>query len=354
MAALIKIEGFDWIDHLDYVYTVSGTPITADNTNSRFNSGRILEMTANEAVEIPTQDKLSGSVGFAWQCTNIGSSTQEIIYLYGGPGNGHMTMGLQLTAASKLQIVDSEGTSIGTASTNTLSSNTWYYIEWLFECANAIAEDMVLKVDGIEWITDITNGIDSLAATPPTQGIDRVVLLGHDDGTTRFDDFYAGHHHSGLFGDMQIVSLVPTGDNTDLTNTWGGNDGNPNNNYQHVDETGNPDDDETYVYTTGDERLEMYRFGDLSVTANEIFGIELITRAKKSGAGDMFLGQNFLTNTGITEAVGGVQQLGASYAYIRTLVEENPDTTNRFSDDEVNNLHFGSKSYTGLASEHGY
>lgn len=350
MTALYKIEGFDWIDHFSYVYTTSGSPVTSDS-NTRFSAGRLAELTTGDQIQIPIGSQLdSGTVGFAWYNTSVGTNAQDICLLYGPQdgGQGGANMKIRLAADSVLHIVDAAGTSLGNSSSNTVSSNTWYYIELAWEIANSTAEYCTLKVDGINWI-EITSSSDTLNSPPVTQGVDRYVLVAHTDGTTRFDDFYCGTRHSGLFGDMQIVSLVPTGD-IDGGNTWTNSVGNQTNNYAYVDETGNPDDDTTYVYTTGDEKLEMYRFGNLGVTANEIYGIELITRAKKSGAGDMYIGQNFLTDSATSEPSDSVTQLGASYAYIRTVIEDNPDTSTLFTDTEVNNLHFGSKSYTGLAS----
>jgi len=346
MSALTAIEGFDWIDHLSYAYsTTSGSPVTA-SASSRFGTGRYLQLTNGDGLKIATNlpgQKQSGVMGFAFLNTNVGTSSDDICMLYRDVANGTACHRLQLTSAGALNILNGGGASIA-SSTNTMSSNTWYYVEWLWEINDVTAEVGGIWVDGIQWVT-ISAGVDTKVG-PATQSADYFVLMGHTNGTTRFDDVYVSTHQSGLLGDMQIVSLVATGDSP-AYKTWTNNAGNQTNNYSYVDETGNPDDDATYVFTTGDQKLELYRFGNLPVTANKIFGIELITRAKKSGVGDMFIGQDFLTDTSVTEPTDSKTQLSASYTYIRTLVEENPDTSSLFSESEINNLHFGSKSYTG-------
>ena len=343
MGALIKIEGFDWIDEVPIVYTIySGTPTTVGASETRYNSGRALSLAdQNTMIKIPTQTSDSGAMGFAFKCTSIGTSSSDIILLHGGSDNGGAALALRLNTDGTLSIRDGVPSSIIT-STNAMISNQWYYVEWLFELTNSTNEPGYVRVDGQNWIT-VTTTTDTRAAAD--DGISSMVFKGHIDGTTYYDDIYASSHQSGLLGDMQIIALSPTGDGA--LNTWDGNDGNDVDNYQRVDETGDPDEDLTYVYTTGDENLEMYRFSDLPVTANKIFGIELITRAKRSGVGEMVVAQDFLTDSTTTEPTDGRTQLGTTFNWTRTLLEENPDTSSLFSEAEVNNLHFGSKSYTG-------
>ncbi len=356
MAGLVKIEGFDWIDHFSYVYNTSGTPITTSN-NTRFSSGRCAQLVSGDQIHISLPAVDSGVLGVAFQMTNPGTSLADIVTLYGGAGDGHFALSIGVDSSSRVCIMDGNGTSIYNSNTNTVSANTWYYLEWQWELADSIDQPTYVRIDGIDWIT-VTQGSDLKANSPAGLSVNKCLLCGHTNGTTRFDDFYAGVRQSGFFGDMQIVSLVPTGDNTDLNNTWTNNVGNQINNYQYVDETGNPDDDDTYVFTTGDEKLEMYRFSDLGVTANQIFGVELITRSKKSGAGDMFVSQSFLDpDHGVVHETG-YTQLSASYGYTRTLLEWVPRAATsehrEWTSTAVNNLHFGSTSYTGLKSTHGF
>lgn len=342
MSTIKKLEGFDWIDTPSQVYTVSGVAFTAGTTGTRFASGRSLRFpTSSDAIRVPLGFTAnSGVLGFAFNSQVVGSNGADILRLSDGTNTN---MRIFLRTDGRLQVADRTNNSLGIGS-NSLDSNSWYYIEFKYELNSSTIVANTLKANNITEIS-ISPGTNTLGASG-LPVVSEVILKGH--GTTfftLFDDFYHALPSTGFLGDMMIVSIYPTGDHSV---TWNGSDGNQVNNYQLVDETGNPDDDTTYVFTTGNAQSELYRMAELPTTPAKVFGIELISRVRKSGVGPMAFHSIYQpSGTGIAYT-GLSSNLGSSFSWYRTIVDKSPTTLDDFTPGEINLMNFGQKSQTGV------
>jgi hypothetical protein len=70
----------------------------------------------------------------------------------------------------------------------------------------------------------------------------------------------------------------------------------------------------------------------------------------------MFLGHVYKTSesTGTGAELASHAQLGTSYVTYRNIIDQNPSTQTQFTQGNIDDLRYGSKSYTGSATEHGY
>ncbi len=334
--ALTAIEGFDWFNIPNDVFTTNGNTYT--DGQARYAGGRSaqIDSTADSYIEIPLNStEVSGTVGVAINTHVIpGTDNLEIIRLQ---PNNNLNLVIQ-AAADTLAIIDADSNVLGT-SASVINLDTWHYIEWKYIMENSITEAMTVRVDNSIVIT-ITAATDTRSASASNTIEDARLYNGHT-GLIMFDDFYRTTFNQGYLGAIRVAALFASSDNSTEWDDSAGIDGS---NYQMIDETGAADEDSTYVLTTGSNLLDLYNMDNLPAAATSVEGIEIITRGRKSGAGTATFSQAYRSDstTNLFPSTG----LSDSYQYFRTTTGINPDTSAVYTVSEINALRIGQQSLT--------
>lgn len=230
----------------------------------------------------------------------------------------------------------------GGASTNTISTGTWYYVETAVKPTTSVAaSSCYVNVGGVNWLT-VTAGQSLQAASGPGASAFTITTpIG--TGTMDIDDLYVCDDQAGAtgpFGNCMVQVLYPDTDSfvgysdwTASTGTW----------YTCLDEAiANDDADYVYCATTGapatPDIVQMVEMSQLTYSPAAITGIQWNMYARKSDAGYRFL-RRFVrshsggaTSTGTTDYSVGIDYRTFSEAFdgdpcnggaawTRTLVE---------------------------------
>ena len=144
----------------------------------------------------------------------------------------------------------------------------------------------------------------------------------------------AGSVNNDFFGDTLIETLMPTADTAqaDLTPLGGGT------NFSEVDDP-TQDGDTTYNSSSTGGHQDRYAAEDIAGTAGTIRAVQPVTYAKKTDSGSASI--KTVIKEGTTTTVGAGQNLLTSYAYYDDIHETNPDTSNAWTQTEVDAAEVG-------------
>lgn len=229
----------------------------------------------------------------------------------------------------------SAGTLLGT-STNTLSSNTWYFIELVVTVHNS-AGVVQVWVNGTKtnWI-DLT-GVDSQQTG---NAYSNSVGLGYQSGQNLdIDDVHTisgtGGTVTARLGDVKCVAALPDADGAtnDFTRSTGAS------NFGVVDEAA-PNGDTDYNESTNIGDIDLYGFANLA-NVGVIYGVNVMTFNKKTDVTTADV-QN-VARIGSTNYLGTQRALATSYGYNVDLHETSPATSAAWTAAEVNGAQFGAK-----------
>lgn len=327
---LTNIEGFDWLNDLSLAYATAGTLNTEQK--ARYAGGRSVLMDGSGThVEFNTGDTApSGTVGVSCFLKGLpGSDNLDIIKLQ--PSNN---LNLAVQTDGSVAVIDADNNVVGSSAASKVSSETWHYIEWKYILSNSTPDINEVLVDGTSVLT-ISAGSDTKSASAGTT-LNAVQLTNDNTGLVNFDDFYRTTYDQNYLGAIRVVALYPVGD---FSTQWEA----AGTNFDEVDETGSPDEDTTFVLTTGTNRLDLYVVGDLPTSATSVGGIQVVTRARRSGSDPASFSPVFRTDATANEM--SQNSLSTSYQYFLSVTGENPDTSSPFTVSEINNLRIGPKSF---------
>jgi len=328
------MEGFDWLNDWSLTYTTNGNFGTT--SVARYAGGKSLELTgaSNSYVELPLNTSVvSGTIGVAVNILTM-SNGLDLIRLQ--PSN---SLNLTVHAGTSLRLEDADGGTIGSSS-NVLTANTWHYIEWKYIMENSITSQMEVLVDGSSVIT-ISPGTDTKSASADSTLTD-ARLYNNNTARIYYDDFYRTTYNHGTettyLGGIRVVALHPT---STFSTEWD-NSNDAGSNYTFVDETGNPDNDASFVLTTGLNRLDLYHVDNLPAEATSVHGIEVITYARRSGTDPASIAQAIRPNNTTYDMQG--ETLTTSYQYFRNVTGLDPDTGSPFTTARIDALRIGQRA----------
>lgn len=286
-------------------------------------------------------------LGFA---ARFGSSTaaDRVFAAFGDgdPGDASFVqIGLSLSTAGKLRVwrgrqlgANAGGTQLGSDSTNTISSNTWYYFE-LVVTFHGSAGSVEVYVNGSKagWIDlsaqDTTNTANAYANA-----------FGFGGRSGSFDDDYddvyvvsgSGGTHTTRLGDVRARSVVASaGDGAvaQFTPSSGSDNG------AMVDDTV-PNGDTDYNESSSVGDVDTYAFASLGATG-QVFGLQVHNQVRKT---DASTGEaQGVARIGGTNYLGTQVPLGTSYGYLTHLWEESPATLAAWTGSEADGAEFGLK-----------
>lgn len=231
------------------------------------------------------------------------------------------------------------GTTLATSS-NSLSTNTTYYIETKV-VINDTTGSVEVKVNGSStgWINitgqDTKNTANASANVIQFNGITA-------SSNTDFDDLYicdgAGSTNNDFLGDVRVDCYLPDGNGNSSQLT--GSDGNSTDNYQLVDES-SQNGDTDYVQSATVNQKDTYTFADMSHTPASIFGTQVNMTAKKDDSGTRSICS--VCRSGGTDYDGDTQALSTSYVDYRNINETDPATSSAWTRTNLNAAEFGVK-----------
>lgn len=346
--AIVLIDGFDLYSSATATdtgllsrWTYSGSTTTNLSMSTGRLGGQCLRQGNNTGnrcahyVNLPS-NYASFGIGFAFKYENLAAaslafgSNTDFIGLY---DTTTLHLALRLHSDGSIRAYRST-TSLGTSAAGVIVTDTWHYIE-LYGTIDDTTGSLTVYVDGTSVLT--LSGIDTRNAA---NAYINKVEFGCPDGSgsngiSNHDDFYVTDSTTRV-GERRIETLRPSADTA--SKAWTASTGSDN--YAMVDDT-TADGDTTYVQgsTTGD--LDLYDFGNLSVTASSIDAVQLTAFAKKT---DVSARSIYLpVKSGGTQSDGSATALGTAYDDIRRLMTTNPVSAAAWTQSDVDNLQAGLK-----------
>lgn len=328
---LLFIDGFDAGDLA--TKWIPGTFTTASSATTRFGTGMVAAITANDLMARTITPSAQVTMGVAFYST----SGECGISLRGDAGTTtHLS--IMRTVSGIIDVrrgTAGSGTSI-VKGTTIIPLATWNYIEVQATIADS-GGTIKVRLNG-----SATNEIDFTGDTKnagTSTNIDQVVLQTSGSGSTaRFDDIYVlnstGSSNTTFLGDIRIHALSPNNNGTYSQLT--GSDGNQVDNYQLVDEK--PFSTTDYVGSPTVGQRDTYALVDLPAIS-QIFGLQNNFVGAKSDASTGNAKSALLINS--TLYYGTTRALGTSYVAYSDIYDTNPNTATAWTSTVVNGMEAG-------------
>lgn len=276
--------------------------------------------------------------GIGWKA-NAASATVDFTVRLFTAANEQFRMRLVATAAGTINIELIRGsTTLVTYSGGALTANAWHYIE--FYClVHPSAGEYQVRVDEVDVIS-LTTGVNT--ANNGTNDAD-VISWNRDAGTTtiHIDDIYICDGSTAINntfrGDSQVEGILPTTDGA--TTQWTPSTG--TNHAALVDDAATTPNDADYNSTGTLNLIDLYNFGDLTLTTGTIYGLQVCSDARLDVAGTRGVTPRFRTGGGTGYAFDEHTVNSTSVSQFTQVIELNPDTGSFFTNSEVDNGQFG-------------
>lgn len=325
--ALLLIEGFDTYATGGYTgkWLAQGGTISAIG---RQGTNGLTYITSTD-MEKAVSNKKTVIIGIAiklsatksWTLVEFRDSATNQIGLYTDGSN-------QILVKVGFSTIKSTGYSIPT--------NTWVYLEFKATIDNTTGS-WELRINGVTKDSD--SGIDTQATGNAYATSVMFRFSGLGSSTHYLDDIYIfddeGSFCNDFVGDVHVEALFP--EDVGYVTEWVGVPG-AGDNYEEVDEI-DPDDDSTFVATSGVGLEDSYIFEDLVTLSGSVFAVQINLWGKKDDVGSR-------TVVGITRPVsttysGIGESLGDTYQYTMYQFASNPETATYWTISEVNAAEFG-------------
>lgn len=281
-------------------------------------------------------DSLASQNGHCFATMGIGSP----IYV-GGSEQVHVS--LCLTSTGALQVYNGRplshtnasgtGTSLGSASSQTLSAGQWYYIE-IVATFHASTGSVEVWVDGVRWL-NIT-GADTVDGSTATA--DTIAFAATATASTYYDDVYSVSGTGGIrttrLGPIKVLTnIVETGAgaNDDFTRSTGADTG-------ALLDDATPDGNSTYVESTSignkvTNTLPAY------TASGQVLAVQVRLQVQKTDVAAREATPLLRVNG--TDYQGTQTPLTTTYGELVHIFEESPDTSNDFTDSEISGAEAG-------------
>jgi len=223
-------------------------------------------------------------------------------------------------------------------STNVLSLNTYYYLEWRLLVGNAGIGQSEVRVNGVSWLA--LTGVDTQGTVNATATVLKCGTVQSSAGSLDIDDLYicdgtGSAPHNTFLGDCRVDSLLP---NADVTpQQWTPSTGTTH--YTLVDETAPNTTD--YVSSSTPTHRELFGMQDLTAATGTIYGAQLNLAALKSDAGTRSI--KSLIKSGSSEILGSTIALSTSQLYTLQIQVTDPATSVAWTESGINAVNCGAE-----------
>ncbi len=339
--AIIWIEGFEGIG------TLGNDPDLSHKYNNITNmTGLDADLVAGRTGGLAVKcGNVSDTSRF--QTPNFGDKTTVIIGLQWKPGTSWGTLGnrvfsLRVGTTETMGVwyktdgnleVRRGSTILATTTGAPVTLDTWHLIEFKTTIDNTTGS-YTLKVNGAIELT--ATGVDTQETGDAFVNGCRFFGVFGATVARQFtlDDIYildnTGIKNNNFIGEQKVVVMFPDADgsSSDFTPSAGDN-------FAAIDE--NPrDDDTTHVESATSTHVDLNSFADQ--TLNQIIGVQINTVARfDTGAADIKL----KTKSGATTDTGPSEAAAASYANHYRILEDDPNTSNNWTETNLNASEFG-------------
>lgn len=318
--SLLYIDGFEHRSHLGRYNGAAGPGFTSPG---RFGGYYMTNSTGTLTRYVTASTKLLVGLGIRM------SNTEVICKLLGDSGTTEHVR-LQRTAAGAIQLIIA-GSVVATSPVNSLLPSVWNYLEVSATVSDTVGV-VVVRVNNVQVLSftgDTRNGGTNLtldAVDLPASFID-------------FDDWYIandlGTLNNAFLGDVQVQTLIPTGDGA--SSALVGSDGDSLSNYLNVDEAPASATDYNGSATVGAK--DTYQMADLVAATSAVLGVQHDMYAYKSDAG-AGTARPVVRSAGV-DYPGTTVGLPTSHAYYQDLRETDPATAALWTVAAVNALQAG-------------
>ena len=221
------------------------------------------------------------------------------------------------------------GTTVETSAIGLIQANRWYHIEVkvVFHDSTGTYE---VRLNG----TDVLSGTGVDTEGDATDGADQIYFgVGENSITVSLDDIFVAEDWQG---DCRVDTLMPTGAGT--ATQWTPNTGA---NYAAVDDSGDSDDDTTYVADSTAGHIDTYAFGDLEATGGTIKAVAVNVACRKDDAGARTV-KGVVDSGATVDSHATAQSVLDAYSVLQFIWETDPDTSaEAFTEATVNGAEFG-------------
>jgi hypothetical protein len=320
--ALRFIDSFDHLVTADLAAKYTSMAACTISAGTGRHSSASLRSTNAAGLCTQTLDaQATWIVGFAVKASALPSANMRLHSLLDG---GTVQCELWLNTDGTLELRRFNNAVTGGLSSNALSTNTWYYLEYKATIADSIgANTAQIRVNGVVWAT-VATGQDLKNTANASANQVRLGPAASNAVTLDFDDYYvldgtgAGPHNDYL-GDCRVDCVLPSADGTYAT--WTPSTGTDH--YAVVDESSPNSTDYLSDGSVGER--DTHAFTDLpSLPSATIYGAQLNLYCAKDDAGSRSVAA--CCKSGGTTATGATQALSTSYKYYQQLYVEDPDT----------------------------
>lgn len=277
-------------------------------------------------------------IGMSFRNTNFGAtgSTQDFLGLNDDVG-GQISLAFN-TSGNIVVRRGAGGTTIAT-STNAMSNNTEYYIEWKITISDSSAADScIVRVNGADWL-NVAAGSDLKAQTGNTANKFFIGQLTSPPSSAdiHIDDLYVcdntGATHNDFLGDCRVDCVFPgaDGSNSQFIPSTG------TSHFALVDETTPNTTDYNESNTVG--HRDTYNMQDLAAVTGTIYAVQTHVAALKADAGYRSL--KSVVKSGSTTQTASPVALATSVAYDNQLFVNDPNTGAAWTESAVNAIEVG-------------
>lgn len=335
----ILMETFDngLVDH-----TVTGTAAISTSESFSGNSSLRVNPTGNTTsyanINLPNQLYFQ-TIAFRLYVGAYPVSQCRLVEMNGSTTAAHVL----ISSTGQLRVVDTDGTALGSFSTETIPLNTWTLVE--VQCQFAGSSDtsgiVRVKIDGV-LVQDHTGVKNSFSHNGSTIRLGSSVST----GMANIDFFYDNVvvDAGAWVGDTLIHELYPIGTGTRTGTGWSVTGASTD--WEALDE--NPTDDASSYVGTGTtaDQTSSYIKGDLPDEAGYIFGVNMLNRQVRAGGstGAVFGGMLFPGVATFPDPSSIFGTANASYAWRRRPIRSALGAVGMFTPFEINTSELALKS----------
>lgn len=328
--ALRLIDGFDTYATGNYTGKWASQTGTIGATGREGTNGLQTTTYFEMAVGIGNEQLLIAGMAFKF-------SASKLVSLIEFKDGTNVQLGVSLDNSN--QLIVKRGTTTIASTGYSLSLNTWYYLEFKGFIHNSTGY-WDIQINGVS--IGSASGIDTQQTGNAYATSVNFAFQGFGAATYTIDDVYIFDGNDGVnddfVGDVHVEALFPVADG--YLNEWVAVPGGGGN-YEEVDDT-DPDDDATFVVTSGTGLIDSYEFGSLVALSGSVYGVQVNIWSRKDDVGDRQL--NAIVRPTSTTFSGAVPiAMNASYQYATFQFDQNPQTAGYWTISQINASEFGVK-----------
>jgi hypothetical protein len=332
------LDGFDHYATADLQaslkWSCTGLP-TIGATSGRRSTGALVVGGAGRYLSKTLNNQQTWIVGFAIYPTSFAYATTLLAFIDGT--TYQCTVGIDVNG--HLVLYRGNASVALATSSNTLSLNTWNYVEVKVVISNTVGTGEI-RVNGSStgWVN--ATGLDNCSNSNEYASIVRLGAISAQAGAFNFDDVYVcdstGSTNNNFLGDCRVDSYLPSGNGN--SSQFVNSNGNSTDNYSFVDDT-SPDGDSTYVQSATVGNKDTYDFQSMTHTPANIFGLQVVMDAKKDDEGSRSI--KSVVRSGGSDHAGSDQALSTSYVAYMEIEETDPATSAAWTKSGFNAAEFG-------------